>query len=140
MFKQNIKIIIFFAVLFILWLSVFLFLRKVWFYRDPQREPEKTEKAIISPADGKVIYIRRIENGMVVSEKKGEKIFGKRERDLDKEAPASTLSATFRIFSRKTGFSVWVTITLKDSVRETLLLNIIESWRAKIDLSFLEIP
>lgn len=49
--------------------------RTVWFYRDPVRVPESTEAgALISPADGQVVYIKRFENGSVHSEKLGRRI------------------------------------------------------------------
>lgn len=49
--------------------------RFVWFYRDPVREPESREaNAIISPADGQVVYIKRFEDGGVYSEKLGRRI------------------------------------------------------------------
>ncbi len=51
-----------------------MFLRKVWFYRDPPRKPEKEGRVIISPCDGKVVYIKKIENGQIEVEKKGETI------------------------------------------------------------------
>ena len=42
------------------------------FYRDPEREPPQDEKAILAPADGRVIYVKKIEEGQVpFSEKKG---------------------------------------------------------------------
>jgi len=44
------------------------------FYRDPGRIPPEDANAILSPADGKVIYVKRIEKGSVpYSEKKGRK-------------------------------------------------------------------
>lgn len=57
-----------------LWLLVLLFLRKVWFYRDPQRCCPQGEGLVISPADGQVVYIKPFENGEVISEKLGERI------------------------------------------------------------------
>jgi phosphatidylserine decarboxylase len=49
--------------------------RFVWFYRDPIRTPESTgAHAIISPADGQIVYIKRFENGAVYSEKLGRRI------------------------------------------------------------------
>lgn len=46
------------------------------FFRDPERTPPKDRNAILSPADGKVIYVKRIENGIIpCSEKKGAKFF-----------------------------------------------------------------
>lgn len=57
------------------WLGAVWFLRKVWFYRDPPRSPESDEPGIIvAPADGRVVYIKRIKHGVVVSEKLGRKI------------------------------------------------------------------
>jgi len=58
-----------------LWGSGLLFLRKVWFYRDPDRRPEENSaSSIISPADGQVLYIKHVSSGNVVSEKLGGKI------------------------------------------------------------------
>lgn len=51
-----------------------LFLRTVWFHRDPKRTPEETRGVLIAPADGMVVYTRAFENGAVVSEKLGERI------------------------------------------------------------------
>ncbi len=62
------------AVIAIICLLVFLFLRKVWFYRDPVRKPPAGKNLIISPADGQVIYIKPIKEGTVYSEKLGHKI------------------------------------------------------------------
>jgi phosphatidylserine decarboxylase len=58
----------------VLLLSVFYFYRKFWFYRDPVRIPPKIEDVIISPADGKVMYIQQFEESEVFSEKLGQKI------------------------------------------------------------------
>jgi len=42
------------------------------FYRDPERIPPEDENVILSPADGKIIYVKRIEKGEApFSEKKG---------------------------------------------------------------------
>lgn len=57
-----------------IWLVAVLYLRKVWFYRDPVRECPREDGAIISPADGQVIYIKPFRNGEVVSEKLGRPI------------------------------------------------------------------
>lgn len=44
------------------------------FYRDPDRIPPDDHNAILSPADGKVIYVKKIENGEIpYSEKNGKK-------------------------------------------------------------------
>ncbi len=55
-------------------LGAWIYLRYVWFFRDPFRQPEEMGKVIISPADGKVVYVKRIEGGEVFSTKNGEKI------------------------------------------------------------------
>jgi len=45
------------------------------FYRDPQRVPPEDKDTILSPADGKVIYVKKIEKGRIpFSEKKEKKI------------------------------------------------------------------
>jgi len=51
-----------------------VFLRTIWFHRDPLRVPDETEDVLVSPADGMVVYTRRFQDGVVVSEKLGEKI------------------------------------------------------------------
>ena len=44
------------------------------FYRDPERIPPGNENAILSPADGKIIYVKKIKKGMIpLSEKNGRK-------------------------------------------------------------------
>jgi phosphatidylserine decarboxylase len=49
--------------------------RKVWFYRDPDHtKTEQDLSALRSPVYGRVAYIRKIRDGIVVSEKKGEEI------------------------------------------------------------------
>jgi len=63
-----------FAVLVVLWLGILFFLRKVWFYRDPQRTAEGKFPSIISPADGRVVYIKRFSDGKIAAEKLGETI------------------------------------------------------------------
>lgn len=47
---------------------ILIFLR---FYRDPERIPAETENVIISPADGKVIYINTIDRGSALVSTKG---------------------------------------------------------------------
>lgn len=58
----------------VLWAAAVVFLRRVWFYRDPVRRPERGGDVIVAPADGRVVYIKPIEDGAVCSEKLGEKI------------------------------------------------------------------
>jgi len=51
------------------------FLRKVWFYRDPLRVPPSDDDLILSPCDGKVVYIRPVSaEGTVFAEKLGRPI------------------------------------------------------------------
>jgi phosphatidylserine decarboxylase len=55
--------------------ALYLLNRFVWFYRDPERTPESSEaNAIISPADGQIVYIKRFVDGAVYSEKLGRRI------------------------------------------------------------------
>lgn len=66
---------IIFAAIIAVWLVALMFLRRVWFFRDPPRQPERSETGmIIAPADGRVVYIRKIEDGGLYSEKLGERI------------------------------------------------------------------
>lgn len=45
------------------------------FFRDPERVPPEDRNAILSPADGKVIYVKKIEEGTIpFLEKKGKKL------------------------------------------------------------------
>ena len=46
----------------ILLAGAFLFWRYVWFFRDPPRTPP-AEAGLVSPADGTVVYVRRVEPG-----------------------------------------------------------------------------
>ena len=43
----------------------------IMFYRDPKRVPPAKKGIIVSPADGRIIYIRRIEEGKIPSSIKG---------------------------------------------------------------------
>ncbi len=54
--------------------AVQIYLRKVWFYRDPVRVTPEAPDLVFSPADGKVVYIRPFRNGRVHAEKLGEAI------------------------------------------------------------------
>jgi len=54
---------------------LYLLNRFVWFYRDPVRTPESADaNAIVSPADGQIVYIKRFEDGAVASEKLSRRI------------------------------------------------------------------
>ena len=60
------------VVILIILIIVYVYFRKVWFYRDPRRKVKSTGKEIFSPADGQVIYIKKIKEGTVHSKKLGE--------------------------------------------------------------------
>lgn len=61
-------------VVIVLFLALQYWLRNVWFYRDPVRQPPEAPGKILSPADGIVVYVRPFKNGLVESEKLGERI------------------------------------------------------------------
>jgi len=54
--------------------AAYAYLRWVWFFRDPARVPPADPDAILAPADGKVVYVRPIEEGAVWSAKLGRTI------------------------------------------------------------------
>ncbi|MBX6350030.1 MAG: phosphatidylserine decarboxylase [Clostridia bacterium] len=63
------------AALFVLAvLGALTYLRRVWFFRDPVRVPPVEPGLVVSPADGRVVYLRRVEGGEVWSEKLGRAI------------------------------------------------------------------
>ena len=43
------------------------------FYRDPERTPPETERVILSPADGAVVYVNRVERGSALVSTKGDR-------------------------------------------------------------------
>jgi phosphatidylserine decarboxylase len=60
-----------FVAVAILLAAAFLFWRHVWFFRDPPRTPP-AEAGLVSPADGTVVYVRKVAPGeAVVSIKQG---------------------------------------------------------------------
>ncbi len=68
--NQVFKLITSFILIILTSLSLLVFR----FYRDPDRIPPEDKNIILSPADGKVIYVKKIEEGRVpFSEKKGRK-------------------------------------------------------------------
>ena len=68
--NQVFKLITSFILIILTSLSLLVFR----FYRDPDRIPPEDKNVILSPADGKVIYVKKIEEGRVpFSEKKGQK-------------------------------------------------------------------
>lgn len=60
--------------LLIAWLGVWAYLRFVYFYRDPVRVPPAGRDIVVSPCDGRIMYIRKVEAGKVVSNKLGENV------------------------------------------------------------------
>ena len=59
-------------VLLLLGLGVFLFWRFYWFFRNPERRAP-TGEGLLSPADGKVVYVRKVEpREPVLTIKKGQ--------------------------------------------------------------------
>jgi len=70
MWNFSFYLVLLFEFCFIIFLSISLLL---WmFYRDPERVPPENENAILSPADGEIIYIKKIDKGQIpLSEKKG---------------------------------------------------------------------
>jgi phosphatidylserine decarboxylase len=62
-------------ILVLLLCGAVLFLRTIWFHRDPSHPhiPQR-EDVVRSPVYGIVAYVRRVEDGIVTAEKKGEEI------------------------------------------------------------------
>ncbi|WP_425146965.1 phosphatidylserine decarboxylase [Deinococcus sp.] len=56
-----------------LWAAALYFLQRIWFYRDPIRLTPPGE-VIVSPCDGQVVYIRRVQGGQIEAQKLGETI------------------------------------------------------------------
>lgn len=67
------KILIGIVVIAVLVLGVRTYINKIYFFRDPVRAP-KDVSAITAPCDGQVVYIKRVKDGKVVSEKLEEQI------------------------------------------------------------------
>ena len=59
----------------ILLLILTLIVILVRFYRDPERTPKETQNVILSPADGKVIYVNNVEEGSSLVATKGKRKF-----------------------------------------------------------------
>lgn len=63
------------ATLILLVVGFIWFTRRVWFYRDPDHtKTTQNDDAVLSPVYGIVAYVRRISDGIVESEKIGERI------------------------------------------------------------------
>ncbi len=71
-YPMNIFVVLLLQIFMILTLSGALLLWR--FYRDPERLPPDDKNAILSPADGKVIYVKKINEGQApIFSKKGKK-------------------------------------------------------------------
>ena len=46
----------------------------IYFYRNPERDPPKNENVIVSPADGMIVYIKKIKKGEIPFSIKGKNI------------------------------------------------------------------
>jgi phosphatidylserine decarboxylase len=72
--KIGIVIVVILVIFVLILLALYLMNRYVWFYRDPVRAPDETGRVILSAADGQVVYIKKFNDGHVVSEKLGREI------------------------------------------------------------------
>lgn len=69
----NITFQLLMALSFTLIITLFIIITR--FYRDPERSPQETKGVILSPADGKVIYINEIAKGSSLVSTKGKREF-----------------------------------------------------------------
>lgn len=65
----NFIISILMGIIVVLVVGALIFL--IWFYRDPERSPPSKDGIIISPADGRIAYIKKIEKGEIPLAVKG---------------------------------------------------------------------
>ena len=66
---------IYLIIFFVLSIPLFVWLIYKFTIRDPERNPPETKGVIVAPADGKIVYIKKIEKGTIpYSEKKKKKI------------------------------------------------------------------
>lgn len=69
----NISILIIIELPLIVLITALIMLAR--FYRDPERLPVVTEDVILSPADGTVVYVNKVERGTALVSTKGERKF-----------------------------------------------------------------
>lgn len=69
---KNLLLVIVFTGLLVF--AFIYYLRNVYFFRDPVRKTPDDSHFLYSPCDGLVVYVKKIEDGLVISEKLGEKI------------------------------------------------------------------
>jgi phosphatidylserine decarboxylase len=69
------------AIVFFAWLPILVagqawmwWFRHVYFFRDPERHAQAGEHAVLSPADGRVMYLHPVRAGEVISNKQGSAI------------------------------------------------------------------
>lgn len=73
---------IIFGIIVIL-IAVYCYWRFFYFFRDPERKISKDKKTIICPADGTIVYVKKVAKGIVpISNKKGREI--SLEKDIKK--------------------------------------------------------
>ena len=63
-----------FLVIASVWAAVLYFLQRIWFYRDPVRVTPQGTDLLISPCDGQVVYIKRVQDGQITANKLGQNI------------------------------------------------------------------
>lgn len=70
----NLIVLIFLAIV-VCFAALLWFLRKIWFYRDPDySQTSQNHDVILSPVHGIVAYVKKIRNGIIICEKNGENI------------------------------------------------------------------
>lgn len=74
-FSLNISLFLIISVVYILGMFIlFYWFRNKFFSRNPERTPPSDNNIIVSPADGRLMYIAKVINGKVISTKNNEEI------------------------------------------------------------------